>query len=133
MFRRPISFWSGFLLLIGYEFWFILDQNLTWISTRGSQEHDPGILFEQLNHLFQQVDTFEYRLLRETEFRQSITNRYAEKSDFQTLNMKNDRNLNVLLTPPQIRQKPRNSKLMEGSEAVFVGTIYANPTAQVSK
>ncbi|XP_044003588.1 titin isoform X2 [Aphidius gifuensis] len=76
------------------------------------------------------VDSFEYRLLRETEFRQSITNRHAEGSDSRTSSMKNDQNLGVLLMPPRIGQKPRNSKLMEGSEAVFTAKIYANPTAQ---
>ncbi|CAG5081160.1 Similar to sls: Titin (Drosophila melanogaster) [Cotesia congregata] len=55
------------------------------------------------------VDTFEYRLLRETEFRESVTRRYVGESDSQ-VSTTVDRSLGPV-APPQISQKPRNSKL----------------------
>lgn len=78
-----------------------------------------------------QVDTFEYRLLRETEFRESITRRFVGESDVQISTVV-DRNLGPV-APPQITQKPRNSKLVEGSDAVFTAKISGNPKPRVSK
>lgn len=75
------------------------------------------------------VDTFEYRLLREVSYRESITRRYSYESDAQ---------LSTVIehtgppTPPQISQKPRNSKLVEGSDAVFTTKIYANPRPRLT-
>lgn len=77
-----------------------------------------------------QVDTFEYRLLRETEFRESITRRYVGETDTQ-ISTTVERNLGPV-SPPQITQKPRNSKLTEGSEAVFIARISGNPKPRVS-
>lgn len=78
-----------------------------------------------------QVDTFEYRLLRETEFRESITRRFVGEFDVQISTVV-DRNLGPV-APPQITQKPRNSKLVEGSDAVFTAKISGNPKPRVSK
>lgn len=74
------------------------------------------------------VDTFEYHLLREVEFRQSITRRVAGEADAE---------INVQpsagpVAPPQIAQKARNSKLLEGSDATFSAKITANPSPRVS-
>lgn len=77
-----------------------------------------------------QVDTFEYRLLRELEFRESITRRFAGESNLQ-ISTTVDRNLGPI-APPQITQKPRNSKLVEGSDAVFTAKITGNPKPRVS-
>lgn len=77
-----------------------------------------------------QVDTFEYRLLRETEFRESITRRFVGESDAQISTVV-DRNLGPV-APPQFAQKPRNSKLVEGSDAVFTAKISGNPKPRVS-
>jgi len=77
-----------------------------------------------------QVDTFEYRLLRELEFRESITRRFANESDLQISTIV-DRNLGPI-APPQITQKPRNSKILEGSDAVFTAKITGNPKPRVS-
>lgn len=77
-----------------------------------------------------QVDTFEYRLLRESEFRESITRRFAGEFDIQ-ISRAVDRILGPV-TPPQITQKPRNSKLMEGSDAVFTAKVTGNPKPRVS-
>lgn len=76
-----------------------------------------------------QVDTFEYRLLRETEFRESITRRFVGESDTQMSTVV-DRNLGPV-APPQITQKPRNSKLFEGSDAVFTAKVSGNPKPRV--
>ncbi|KAK0090259.1 hypothetical protein PV325_001954 [Microctonus aethiopoides] len=76
------------------------------------------------------VDTFEYRLLRETEFRESITRRYVGETDSQ-MSTAIDRSLGPV-APPQINQKPRNSKLVEGSDAVFTAKISGNPKARMT-
>ena len=76
------------------------------------------------------VDTFEYRILREVSFRESLTRRSVSESDYQ-ISTTIDRSLGPP-APPQISQKPRNSKLLEGSEAVFTAKIAANPRPRVS-
>jgi titin len=74
------------------------------------------------------VDTFEYRLLREKEFRQSITRREAGEADAEIPAQPTS----GPITPPQISQKARNSKLLEGSDATFTAKISANPAPRVS-
>ncbi|XP_033606475.1 titin isoform X1 [Cryptotermes secundus] len=76
------------------------------------------------------VDTFEYRLLREVEFRESLTRRYAGETDAQIVTTV-DRSLGPVV-PPQIAQKPRNSKLAEGSDAVFQAKVSANPRPRLT-
>lgn len=76
------------------------------------------------------VDTFEYRLLREVSFRESLTRRYVGESDM-TLSTTVERQLGPP-APPQLVAKPRNSKLQEGSDAVFVAQVPANPRPRVS-
>lgn len=76
------------------------------------------------------VDTFEYRLLREVSFRESITRRYSYESDAQINNIV-DRTLGPP-APPQISQKPRNSKLVEGSDATFTTKVSANPKPRLT-
>jgi hypothetical protein len=76
------------------------------------------------------VDTFEYRLLREVEFRESLTRRYVGEIDAQIVTTV-DRSLGPV-APPQIAQKPRNSKLAEGTDAVFQAKVTANPKPRVS-
>ncbi|PSN37209.1 Titin, partial [Blattella germanica] len=76
------------------------------------------------------VDTFEYRLLREVEFRESLTRRYANETDAQILTTV-DRSLGPV-APPQIAQKPRNSKLSEGADATFQARVSANPKPRLT-
>lgn len=76
------------------------------------------------------VDTFEYRLLREVSFRESITRRQFGESDIQMIT-EVDR-LAGPPAPPKISQKPRNSKLQEGADAVFQVQISANPKSRVT-
>lgn len=76
------------------------------------------------------VDTFEYRLLREISFRESITKRYMGENDIQ-INTEIDKNLGPV-SPPKIFQKPRNSKLQEGADAQFQVQLSGNPRPRVS-
>lgn len=76
------------------------------------------------------VDTFEYRLLREIQFREQITIRYAGEMDSQ-LSTVVDRALGPA-SPPLIQVKPRNSKLVEGSDAIFSMKVVANPKPRMS-
>lgn len=75
------------------------------------------------------MDTFEYRLLREVEYRESVTRRYSHETDAR-LSTVVDRALGPAAAP-QISQKPRNSKLSEGSDAVFSAKVPANPKPRV--
>lgn len=61
------------------------------------------------------VDTFEYRLLREVSFRQSVTKRYLGEEDVKFTSSAHQ----GPVVAPQVLQKPRNSKLVEGSNATF--------------
>lgn len=76
------------------------------------------------------VDTFEYRLLREVSYRETITRRYAGETDSQ-LSTVVDRALGPA-APPLIGQKPRNSKLVEGSDAIFSMKVTSNPKPRIS-
>lgn len=76
------------------------------------------------------VDTFEYRLLREVSFRESITRRSMNEIDRQ-LSTNVDRALGPP-APPQISQKPRNSKLIEGSDAIFTVKVTGNPKPRLT-
>ncbi|GLH07319.1 LOW QUALITY PROTEIN: Titin [Gryllus bimaculatus] len=76
------------------------------------------------------VDTFEYRLLREVEFRESITRRFIGEID-STINTVVEHSLGPAV-PPQIVQKPRNSKLSEGSVATFEARLTANPRPRLT-
>lgn len=74
------------------------------------------------------MDTFEYRILRETEFRESVSRRVVGEFDAQL-----PRNLDPgPPAPPQIAQKPRNSKLVEGSDATFQARVTSNPRPRVT-
>lgn len=74
------------------------------------------------------VDTFEYRLLREVSFRESITRRYVGEIDIEISQVVE----RGPIAPPQIQQKPRNSKLLEGSDAVFSAKVAANPKPRLT-
>lgn len=76
------------------------------------------------------MDTFEYRILRETEYRESVTRRYGGESDSQISTVV-DRSLGPV-APPEITQKPRSSKLLEGSDAIFSAKVSGNPKPRVT-
>ncbi|KMY97015.1 uncharacterized protein Dsimw501_GD13415, isoform H [Drosophila simulans] len=76
------------------------------------------------------VDTFEYRLLREVSFREAITRRSGYEQDSQ-LSQELDRNQGPAQAP-QISQKPRSSKLIEGSDAVFTARVGSNPKPRLT-
>jgi hypothetical protein len=56
------------------------------------------------------VDSFEYRLLHELEYRKTVTD-----------------STSVSTSPPKLVQKPRNTKLIEGATAVFTVKHEGNP------
>lgn len=87
-----------------------------------------GFSYSSMEEEFK-VDTFEYRLLREVHFREQITTRYAGETDSQ-LSQVVERSGPV--APPLIQVKPRNSKLVEGSDAVFSMKVVANPKPRMS-
>lgn len=74
------------------------------------------------------MDTFEYRLLREVSYRETITRRYVGETD----TIINTKPGPGPVSPPFIAQKPRNSKQTEGNDATFVATINGNPKPRVS-
>lgn len=76
------------------------------------------------------VDTFEYRLVREVQFREQITRRNIGEIDTQ-LSTVIDRALGPP-SPPLIQVKPRNSKLVEGSDATFTMKVVGNPKVRLS-
>uniref|UniRef100_A0A146M532 Titin n=2 Tax=Lygus hesperus TaxID=30085 RepID=A0A146M532_LYGHE len=76
------------------------------------------------------VDTFEYRLLREVSFRESLTRRSAGESDV-SLSTTLERQLGPP-APPQVAAKPRNSKLQEGADAVFTASVPGNPRPRLT-
>lgn len=76
------------------------------------------------------VDTFEYRLLREVSFRESITRRSSSETDVH-ISTQVERTLGPP-APPQIAQKPRNSKILEGSNATFTAKVGANPKPRLT-
>ncbi|XP_015783235.1 titin isoform X1 [Tetranychus urticae] len=76
------------------------------------------------------VDTFEYRLLREVDFRETIIRHYYE-----TLNINYESENEIVsgqpLSAPQVLQKPRNSKLVEGSDVTFQAQVSGNPPPKI--
>ena len=92
------------------------------------QSNANGFSYNSVEEEFK-VDTFEYRLLREVHFREQITRRYAGETDAQ-LSQTIERSGPV--APPLIQVKPRNSKLVEGSDAVFSMKVVANPKPRMS-
>lgn len=76
------------------------------------------------------VDTFEYRLLREVSFRETLTKRHSHELDIQMSNAYD--NAQGVPLPPQIVQKPRSSKIIEGSDAVFSAQVCGNPNPRLT-
>lgn len=65
------------------------------------------------NSMFK-VDTFEYRLMREIEYRQNLTRKYQDDPDVYVISPPN-----TAPGPPRVIQKPKNSKVTEGGAAQF--------------
>ncbi|XP_067120871.1 titin [Centruroides vittatus] len=71
------------------------------------------------------VDTFEYRLLREVEFRESLIQIRPEEMEQEVYDQSKPP------SAPQIAQRPRNSKLLEGSDVTFQAKISGNPKPRI--
>lgn len=67
------------------------------------------------------VDTFEYRLLREVEFREAVTRRSTLElqTETETETETDFEQLTTPLAPPQLAQQPRNTKQQQGADATF--------------
>lgn len=98
-------------------------------SSSNNLQNTNGYTYTTIHEEFK-VDTFEYRILRETSFRESVTRRSYGEQDSQ-LTYELDRSLGPP-APPQISQKPRNSKLFEGSDAVFSAGVGSNPRPRLT-
>ncbi|XP_031333998.1 titin-like [Photinus pyralis] len=94
------------------------------------QKHQESSFYTNGTEQEFKIDTFEYRLLREVSFRESITRRHASETDVH-VSTTVERSLGPP-APPQITQKPRNSKLLEGSDAVFSAKVAANPRPRLT-
>lgn len=71
------------------------------------------------------VDTFEYRLLHEVEFRRSLTITVAGELEV---------DLGAIQGPPQapqLQQKPRSTKVSDGGNATFTVNVNGYPTPRV--
>lgn len=89
-----------------------------------------GYSFASMEEEFR-VDTFEYRLLREVSFRETITRRSTHEKDYYLV-QELDMSLGSTPYAPQIKQKPRNTKLAEGNDAVFTAKVGSNPRPRLT-
>uniref|UniRef100_T1J5H7 Ig-like domain-containing protein n=1 Tax=Strigamia maritima TaxID=126957 RepID=T1J5H7_STRMM len=101
------------------------------ISGKDGEPPSPPTFYTNGTDETFRVDTFEYRLLREIEFRESKTRRLIyETSETETDGEVTDESGPVCA--PQILQRPRNSKLLEGTDATFQAKITGNPKPRIT-
>ena len=73
------------------------------------------------------MDTFEYRLIRESEFREALTRRQPGEPEVVVSARKPGP-----LSPPQLQGKPRASKVQEGGSATFQARLAGNPPPRIT-
>ena len=79
------------------------------------------------------MDTFEYRLIRETEFRESLTRRYAGETETETeVETETESQQPGPLSPPQVQTKPRATKVSQNGDATFQARLAGNPKPKVT-
>ena len=79
------------------------------------------------------MDTFEYRLIRETEFRESLTRRYAGETETETeVETETESRHPGPLSPPQVQTKPRATKVAQNGDASFQARLVGNPKPKVT-
>ena len=79
------------------------------------------------------MDTFEYRLIRETEFRESLTRRYAGETETETeVETETESRQPGPLSPPQVQTKPRATKVAQNGDATFQARLVGNPKPKVT-
>ncbi|XP_054706308.1 titin-like isoform X2 [Uloborus diversus] len=97
-------------------------------TTSAEYEMDSSPMYYSGTESFR-VDTFEYRLLREVEFRESLFRRLpGEEAPEKPVPLDKAQPPSA----PQILARPRNSKLLEGSEATFQAKISGNPKPKIT-
>lgn len=92
-----------------------------------SQQQQQQHMMSVQNGLMEsfRVDTFEYRLLHEVEFRQSLTTRLAGEVELE---------VGAIQGPPQapqLQQKPRSTKVSDGGNATFTVSVSGHPSPRV--
>lgn len=97
------------------------------LSQQQFQQQQQQQLLSMQNGLTEsfRVDTFEYRLLHEVEFRQALTVRMAGEQVEE---------VGAIQGPPQapqLQQKPRSTKVGAGSNATFTVSVSGYPTPRV--
>ncbi|XP_035212215.1 LOW QUALITY PROTEIN: titin-like, partial [Stegodyphus dumicola] len=98
-------------------------------TTSAEYEMDPSCPMYYSGTESFRVDTFEYRLLREVEFRESLFRRLpGEEAPEKPAALDKTQPPSA----PQITARPRNSKLLEGSEATFQAKITGNPKPKIT-
>jgi hypothetical protein len=65
------------------------------------------------NSMFK-IDTFEYRMLREIEYRHNLTRKYQDDPDVYVISPQS-----TVPGPPRVLQKPRDCKISVGGTAQF--------------
>lgn len=97
------------------------------MSQQFSQQQQQQMLSMQ-NGMMQsfRVDTFEYRLLHEVEFRRSLTIRMAGEV------VEEEGAIQGPPQAPQLLQKPRSTKVTDGGNATFIVKVNGYPTPRVS-
>ena len=73
------------------------------------------------------MDTFEYRLIRESEFRNALTRRQPGEQEVVVSARRPGP-----LSPPQLQGKPRASKVQEGGSATFQARLAGNPPPRIT-
>lgn len=76
------------------------------------------------------MDSFEYRLVRDTEFREAKLRRVEGEKE-EALSTVTAAGIGPI-GPPQIVQRPRSSKLLQGSDAIFRAKVGGNPKPKIS-
>lgn len=100
----------------------------------GSYEGEPGSPQYYTNGTDEsfRVDTFEYRLLREIDFRESKTKRHPGEPETEVETDAESKPDTSPPSAPQVTQRMRNSKLLEGSDATFQAKISGSPKPNIT-
>ncbi|XP_043190339.1 titin-like isoform X4 [Amphibalanus amphitrite] len=97
----------------------------TTTSTRTDRQYHTTPFSSSVEEF--RVDTFEYRLIRESEFREALTRRQPGEPEVVVSARRPGP-----LSPPQLQGKPRASKVQEGGSATFQARLAGNPPPRIT-